>query len=452
MVRLAGPVVLAELGWMTMGIVDTMMVGRVSAAAMAGVNSGGILFYTVAMVGGGLLLGLDPMIAQAFGAGRIRDCHRSLVSSLYLSLALAPLLMALVTAIPPVMAAVEVKPEILSEARPYVAAINWSLPPLLFYIALRRYLQAMNLVRPVMFALISANLLNAAVNWVLIFGHFGAPALGAAGAGWATTLSRIYMAGVLAAYALYHSHRHRTGLLQTPLAPDGARMGRLVRLGLPAGMQIAFEVAVWGMATTLAGKLDTVAAAAHVVALSAASYTFMVPLGLSAAAAVRVGQAVGRGDAAAAGRAGWTAMALGGGFMLLAGLSFVAAPRWIARVLTDEAEVIGASVTLLALAALFQVFDGLQVVAGGALRGAGDTRTPMLWHLALYWFLGLPLGYGLCFWGGWGAAGLWAGLCVALVLLGVVLLGAWSRKVRRIGFLLGNPGQPPKEEGAACQS
>lgn len=428
MVRLAAPVVLAELGWVAMAIVDTLVVGRVSAAAMGAVSVGGILFYTAAMAGTGLLLGLDTLVSQSFGAGDIADCHHSLLNSVYLAAPLSLGLMGLVWSFAPLLASFGIDPEVLRETRPYLDAIVWSTFPLLLYFAFRRYLQGMNLVKPVMFALITANLLNLAGNWILVFGHFGAPAMGTRGSGWATCVSRIYMAAVLIAYAWYYDRSYRTGLLKTPLKPDFARIRELIRLGFPAAMQIAFEIGVFAVATTLIGRLGATSLAAHQIALNAASVSYMVPLGIGAAAAVRVGQALGRGDPAGANRSGWTGMVLGAGFMSCCGVVFWTAPQLILGVYKPNADVMRAGASLLAIAAVFQLFDGIQTVATGALRGAGDTRTSMLCHLTGYWGLGLPVGYYLCFRIGWGAVGLWMGLCLAIVVIGCALLLAWSRR------------------------
>jgi MATE family multidrug resistance protein len=280
-----------------------------------------------------------------------------------------------------------------------------------------------------MFALITANLVNLAGNWVLVYGHFGARGMGAEGSGWATCLSRVYMVAVLVIFMFYDAAVNRTGLLRAPLTPDFARIRAVIRLGFPAASQLSLEVGVFAAATALIGTLDPLSLAAHQIAINIASFTYMVPLGISSAAAVRVGQALGRGDVHAAGRSGWTAMALGAGFMAAAGVVLITVPEYVARVFTTDRAVIRTAVALLAIAALFQLFDGIQTVATGALRGTGDTRTPMLCHMLLYWLLGLPLGYALCFGFGWGAAGLWTGLCVALILIGLVLLVVWTRKV-----------------------
>jgi MATE family, multidrug efflux pump len=430
MLKLAAPLVMADLGWMGMGIVDTMMVGRVSAQAIGAVSLGSVLFYAVAIFGSGLMLGLDPLVSQAYGAGKPMECHRSLVSALYFSLPAAPALMLVVWCWMPLLGRFGIHPAVLRETVPYLKAILWSTFPLMLYFAMRRYLQAMNHAAPIMFALITANLVNVAGNWILIYGHFGAPAMGAEGSGWATCISRVYMVAVLVIYTLYDAAVNRTGLLEVPLAPDFHTIRALIRLGLPAAAQLSIEIGVFAAATALIGRLDPPSLAAHQIALNTASLTYMVPYGISSAAAVRVGQALGRGDPHAAARSGWVAMGMGAAFMAGAGVVMIAAPEYVARVFTTDRAVIRSAVALLAVAALFQLFDGIQGVATGALRGAGDTRTPMICHLVMYWLVGLPLGYTLCFVLGWRAVGLWTGLCVALILIGCVLLVVWTRKVR----------------------
>jgi multidrug resistance protein, MATE family len=432
--QLALPLVLAELGWMSMAIVDTMMVGRLpnSAVAIAAVSLGGILVNVLAMFGGGLLIGLDTLVSQAFGSGEREDCHRSLLHGIYLSLALAPILMAPVWFFEPLLRAMSIAPDVIALAVPYSKALAWGTLPLLLYFAVRRCMQAMNLVRPIAFALITANLINAGGNLILIYGKLGAPAMGTVGSGWSTAWARIYLSGVLVGYLLWYDRRHRTRLLHTPIQPDLRRIRRLIALGFPAAMQITLEIGVFALVTALIGRLGAVALASHQIALNTVSFTYMVPLGISSAAAVRVGQAIGRKDLQGAGDAGGTAIFLGAAFMTSASIVLLVFPRWLARAYTPDRAIIQSTVLLLAAGAAFQLFDGIQTVATGALRGLGDTRTPMLCHFTAYWIIGLPLGAWLCFRRGWGAFGLWAGLSLALILIGVVLLIVWRKRVRQL--------------------
>jgi multidrug resistance protein, MATE family len=432
--RLALPLVLAELGWMSMAIVDTMMVGRLpnSAVAIAAVSLGGILVNVLAMFGGGLLIGLDTLVSQAFGSGEREDCHRSLLHGIYLSLVLTPLLITPVWFFEPLLRAMRIAPDVIALAVPYSKALAWGTLPLLLYFAVRRCMQAMNMVRPIAFALITANLINAGGNWILIYGKLGAPAMGPVGSGWSTAWARIYLSAVLVGYFLWYDRRHRTRLLHTPIQPEIRRIRRLIALGFPAAMQITLEVGVFALVTALIGRLGAVSLASHQIALNTVSFTYMVPLGISSAAAVRVGQAIGRKDPQGAGDAGSTAIFLGAAFMTCMSVVLLVIPSWIARAYTPDRAIIHSTMILLAAGAAFQLFDGIQTVATGALRGLGDTRTPMLCHFTAYWIIGLPLGAWLCFTRGWGAFGLWAGLSLALILIGIVLLAVWRRSVRRL--------------------
>jgi MATE family multidrug resistance protein len=431
LVRMSVPLVLAEIGWVAMGVVDTIMVGRLEngTEAIGAVSLGNVLFYVVAIFGGGLLLGLDTVVSQAYGAGRMDACHRSLVTAIYFVLALAPLLVGVVWVVFPMLSGVGIAPQVVALTREYLSALLWSAPPLLLYFVFRRYLQGMNYVRPIGFAVLAANVVNAAGNWILIYGKLGAPAMGVAGSGWSTVIARVCMAACLVVMIVYYEHAHKIGLRAVSFRPDFGQLRRLVALGLPASLQLTLEVGVFASATTLAGRLGVVALAAHQAALHTASLAFMVPLGLSSAAAVRVGNAIGRGDARGASRAGWTAIALGGAFMTFSALCFLLFPRAIVGLFSQDAEVLATGVLLLTLAAFFQLFDGVQGVATGALRGAGDTLSPMATHLVTDWLIGLPLGAWLCFGRGWGAAGLWVGLSAAMILAGIVLLAAWKRRV-----------------------
>ena len=437
MLQLALPLVLAELGWMTMGIVDTMMVGRQanSADAIGAVSLGSILYYAVAIFGAGLMLGLDTLVSHAYGAGDLEDTHRSLVNGVYLSIALTPLLMGLIRLGEPALRVLHIPDEVLSQAIPYLRAINWSTFPLLLFFVFRRYLQGINLVKPVMFSIVSANLVNLIGNWALIYGHLGFRAMGTVGSGWATCAGRIYMASVLMAYCLYYDLRYKTGLLDASRLPHLPRVWQLVNLGFPAAMQLGLEVCVFAVATVVIARLGAIPLASHQIALNTASFTYMVPLGISSAAAVRVGQALGRNDAHGARRAGWTALALGSVFMTCTTIIFWVVPRLIVRIYAPDPAVIRAASGLLFVAAFFQFFDGLQAVATGALRGTGDTRTPMIWSVGFYWLVGLPVGYLLGIQLGWGAAGVWVGLCVALILIGSTLLYTWYRKEKAFSAL-----------------
>lgn len=431
MLRLAAPLALTELGWLSMGFVDTVMVGRLpdSATAIGAVSLGTTLFYTIGLFGSGIMLGLDTLVAQAYGAGKLDECHRMLWSGIYLALILSPAVMLAVLACVPFFPRFGLSPALVSETIPFLKALIWSTLPLSLYFVLRRYMQAIGLVKPVVLTLISANLVNLAGNWSLVYGHWGLPALGVAGSGWSTCVSRVYMVTALAAAAVYYNGKRSSGLWLRSREFDWARIRQLLRLGLPAASQLLAEIGAFTLATFLIGQLGAVVLAGHQIALNVASITYMVPLGIGSAAAVRVGHAVGAGDIPAAARAGWMALLLGSGFMSCAGVTLFFFAHPIARIYSPQAAVVASGATLLLVAAVFQLFDGLQVVATGALRGAGNTHIPMLANLIGYWLIGLPLGALLCFKLNYGAIGMWAGLCLALILIGSVLVAVWRHLI-----------------------
>jgi MATE family multidrug resistance protein len=430
LVRLATPVVVAELGWMGMGLVDTAMVGRVSPVAMGAVAVGANVFFLFMVGGLGLLFGLDTVVAQAIGARQPEVAHRALVQGLVLALGSSLLLMGGMYLASNLLGWIGVTSDVLPTARVYLGITALSMPPIAIFMALRRYLQAMNLVGAFMVIVLLANVLNAFVNWVLVFGNLGFVALGAAGSAWATVASRSFMMIALAAYTVWQARRNATGLLQTRFVIEWPLLHRIIRIGLPAAGQILLESGFFNIAALLAARFGSVPLAAHQIAISAASFSFMAPLGISSAAAVRVGQAVGRRDGPGAHLAGWTAIVCGGIMMFVFAGAFFFFGREIAAVFTDEKAVIAIATSILTVAAAFQLVDGAQVIAVGALRGLGETRLPMRIAALSYWLVGMSLAVTLAFGMGLGIIGLWYGFVAGLALACVLLLGVWSRHAR----------------------
>ncbi|MBV8810349.1 MAG: MATE family efflux transporter [Acidobacteriaceae bacterium] len=427
---LAIPVALAELGWMAMTVVDTIMISPLGPVAIGAIGIGNSAFYSFAIFGMGLLLGLDTLVSQAFGAGDRGDCHHSLSQGLHLAVFFTIPLMLLFAFMPPVFYALGINAEVSGRAGSFLITLSFSTLPLLLYGALRRYLQGIGHVRPVMFTLISANLINWFFNWLLILGHWGFPALGVVGSALSTCLARVYMALLLAGFIWWFERKTTAGFRAIFRPPDWTRIHRLIRIGLPAATQILLEIGAFGAAAILAGRLSPISLASHQIALNCAAVTFMVPLGVSSAAAVAVGQAIGRGEPALARRNGFIAIGLACAFMTCAALAFLVIPGPILRVYTNNAGILSIGTGLLAIAALFQLFDGIQTVATGALRGLGNTRTAMLVNLGGYWLLGLPIGYMLCFRQGFGIYGLWWGLTLALIAIALILLYSWQGQSR----------------------
>lgn len=425
MLSLAWPVVLAEIGWITMGVVDTIAVGPLGPAAIGAVGTGSGVFMALMFFGMGTLFALDTFVSQGFGAGRIAECHGWLVAGIWLAGLLSAVLLVAGLAVLAWLPALDMAVEVEVLLLPYLRHLLWSIPLLLLYTVFRRYLQALHLVKPVMIAIALANIVNALANWILIYGRWGLPAFGVVGAAWATLVSRLVLMLLLWWVIVRIERRRPSGLHDVPYGPDFPRIWKLLRHGVPAALQVMLEVGVFAAASVLAARISPAAAGAHQVVLQIAGFFFMVPLGLSSAAAVRVGHAIGGGDRAGARLAGWTAVVLATVVAAAIAAILVAAPTPLLRVFTDDAGVLVTGATLLLICAAFQPFDAVQAVATGALRGLGDTTTPMLLNLVAHWFVGLPLGYVLCFSFGWGVQGLWAGLAVSLGLVGIAVVSTW---------------------------
>jgi len=432
LLHLAVPIVMGEVGWMSMNFVDIAMIGRVGPTALAAVSLGSAVFLVFAIVCEGVLLGSDSLVSQDFGAGRMEECFRTLWAGGQLGLPLGIVCALAVCASGWLLPAMGIAPEIVRQAIPFLYAMACGLPALMCFVAMRVFLQGTHRVKVVAFAMISANLINFAGNYALIYGHFGLPALGATGSGLSTTLSRCYMMCVLLAYMTWRNRREHWHLLQYARKFYSTRIWQIVRRGAPAAAQIALEVGVFSASTLVAGRLGAVAVSGHQIALVMASLTFMVPLGVAQATSVRVGNAIGRRDAEAANVSGWSGMALSAAFMSCSAVVLWTLPLPIVHIFTYDPEVAKVGVSLLAIAAVFQFFDGVQVTAIGALRGSGNTRIAMLVDTVGWWLVGLPLGAWLCFGRGWGVRGLWFGLSSGLISIACVLAVAWSRRVHAL--------------------
>lgn len=420
MSRLAMPVVVAQVGLMSMGVVDTLMVGRVSAVALASVALGNLYFMTFIVPASGTLMVLDPVVAQAVGArdneGVARGVQRGFVLAAVLGVACSVLIL-------PVNSALKLlhqPPELVPLATSYVLISILGVLPFLGFVVLRQSLMALTRTYVIIAVIVLANLSNAFLNWVFVYGHLGSPAMGAPGSAWATVASRWFMfllLFALGARSLYHAI--------VPWRAESLHIAPLLsmlRLGLPIGCQQVLEFGAFGAIGVLMGVLGTIEMAAHQIAINLASLTFMVPLGVGAAAAVRVGHAAGAADADAARESSRAALVVGVGFMCVTAVAFLAVPRAIAALYTTDVPVLGLATALIPIAGVFQVFDGIQAVCAGVLRGLGDTRVPFLINLAGFWLAGLPVSIALGFFTPLRAAGLWWGFVAGLGVVAALLL------------------------------
>ncbi len=390
LVRLALPLAAANLGQVLIGAVDTAVVGRLGETELGAAGLGNSLYFVVTVIGMGVMLGLDPLVSQAVGASEPREALRMLWQGVWLALLAGVPLCAAITGLGFLLERVGIQPASAVATRTYLVARLPGLVPFLVFVACRSYLQAVGVTRPVVVSVVLANIINLPASWALVFGFppLHVPALGIAGAAWASSVCTVVQMGVL----VMSVRRESAGTAGATWQPHRASMQKALSIGIPIGFTMVAEFGVFSLVNVLMGNIDARALAGHQVAITLASATFMVPVGVGAAASVRVGKAIGRGDQAGTRLAGLVGLAAGTSFMLLSALAFLFFPRELAAVISDKADVIAAAVPLLSVAAVFQLSDGAQAVAAGALRGAGDTRFPLIANLAGHYLVGLPIG------------------------------------------------------------
>lgn len=427
LLALSVPLVAGHSGGQLMSFVDTAMIGRLGSAAIAGVGIGGGLFFAMTVIGMGTVLGMDALVAQAIGAGEHERARKILWQGVRIALGMSVPVMALIALSTLLLEPIGIEVETARETRRFLFSRLPNVIPFLVFAAARSYLQAARGARIVVFAMVAANVVNLVGNYILIYGDdsliriglpgIGLPALGVVGSGLSSSLASAFSVLVCA-----------WGIRAIPTPEDPTRRDsdpvlrkRIMKLGVPIALQILAEVGAFTIASILAGRMGRGPAAGYQIAITLASFTFTVTLGLGAATAVRVGMAVGRGDTPAARRVGFLALRVAMIFMSLTAIAFLAAPEALARILTDKLDVIAVAAPLVQIAGVFQLSDGAQVVAAGALRGAGDTRTAQRANLVGHYLIGLPIAIGLGFGVGMGGPGLWWGLSAGLTVVAIAL-------------------------------
>ena len=431
---LATPLILAQLAQTSLGLIDTLMAGRLGREALAGVALGSVIFNFVLIVSAGFLFAVGPLVSQAHGAGRIEEAARAARQGLWLALALALPCFFLFRSLGPLLQWIGQAPETVALAAAYLKAISWGLAPVLLYTALRGFLEGLADARPLVGITLLGVLLKLLATYSLMFGRWGMPELGLVGAGYGTSLGFGLML-LLIAVRIERKHR-RYQVLSGLRTPDPTILLELLRVGWPIGLGLGFEAGLFTVTALLMGLFGATALAAYQIAMQTVSFTFMVPSGIAIATSVRVGQAAGRGSPDGVARAGVTGITLSAAFMALVALVYWLAPDFVVGLYLDgsspeRAEVAALARNFLALAALFQVFDGVQVSTAAALRGLKDTRIPMLLALVSYWLLGVPIGAALAFLLAVGSYGLWLGLVIGLASAALLLLWRFRRVVRR---------------------
>jgi MATE family multidrug resistance protein len=429
--RLAAPIVGVQVGIMLMGAVDAAMLGRVSPTAMGAAALGNFYWLLIVILGQGIIHVLDPVIAQAVGAADGRAIRQGFQRGIVLALLLSLPTAGLMLFAEPILLFLRQPADVAHLAGQYAVA---SIPGILAFYgfsAVRQTLQAFGRVAPILWTVVGANIANAFFDWILIFGNLGFPAAGVVGSAWATAASRWLMFLGIVVFGWEQLRPHIRGSWRA--AFDRSALGGMLRLGLPIGIHQWLEISAFGGALVLMGAFGTLALAAHQIAITLAALTYMVPLGTASAAAVLVGHAIGRGDPEGARREASAAVVCGVGFMACAALVLLAAPHALARIFTADEQVIALAITLIPVAGVFQVFDGIQGVSSGILRGAADTRVPMLLNLLGFVCVGLPAAWWLSRETPLGPAGVWWGMLAALAVVAALL--AWRVHVRLGGEL-----------------
>ncbi len=423
MLKLAGPIALTQIGMVMYGTVDMLFVGRLGPVAIAAVGLGSMTYFTGFVVGMGVVMGIDSHSSKAFGAGRPDLCGQLLVHTLVLALAVAVPLFFLFGFAGWAYRFIGVDPRAIEGAIGYLNVLRWGVFPGLCFVACRQFLQSMSVTTPLLYAIVLGNIVNASLDAILIFGRLGAPALGVRGSAFATLTANFVMFAVvaIASWRRLHAIAFKFHGWHRRLFID------VVALGAPGGAAMAVEVAIFSLATALVGRLGAEILAGHQLVLNLASLTFMIPMGLSHAAATRVGQALGRGDPRAAAASGRAALIMAVIFMATTGVLFALFPRFLLGLFGADDNLIAMAKPLLYCGAAFQVFDGAQAVLTGALRGLGQTRRPLLINVLGHWLIGLPIGLWLGFGLKWGAPGIWIGLVAGLASVAILLWFEWEK-------------------------
>lgn len=419
---LAYPVMLSQLGQVLVGVADSMMVGRLGAIPLAAASLANSIFFVVLMFGIGVSMAITPMVAMADGKekkGRIAKLFRH---GFVLNMATGVVLFVFIVLFSPALKFMNQPEEVVVLAIPYLAIITFSLLPFMFFQTFKQFAEGLSQTKQAMYITILCNGLNVFLNWVMIYGNLGFPALGLNGAGWATLISRVLM-GLMMAYYVWNSKRYKNFNINFGIKKLSFPMiSKLMKIGIPTGMQFVFEVGAFSTAAIMMGWIGVNALAAHQIAINLASVSYMMASGLSSAAMVRVGNQLGRNDIKTLREAGFTVFAMVALFMCCFAVLFILFRNFLPSLYIDDPEVIKMSASLLIVAGLFQLSDGVQVVGLGALRGMSDVRMPTLVTLVAYWVIGLPLGYVLAFVFGYEALGIWYGLLIGLTITGVMLL------------------------------
>lgn len=412
--NLAFPVMLSQLGQVSVGVADSMMVGRLGALPLAAASLGNSIFFVILMFGMGVSMGITPLVSVAEGKGKNKRISNLFRHGFWINIATSLILTSLVLIIAQGLNFLEQPEEVVTLTIPYLFVITASLLPFMIFQTFKQFAEGLSQTKQAMYITIFCNLVNVFLNWVLIFGKLGAPEMGLMGAGWATLISRILMPIMMGWYVL-KSKRYQVYNLSMVLKQWSLPMfSRILNVGIPTGFQYIFEVSAFSTAAIMMGWLGVNALAGHQIAINLASISYMMAAGLSTAGMIRVSNQIGKGNFKAMKEAGMVVYAMAMIFMFTTALIFVAFKDFLPTLYIDDPEVVSLSASLLVIAGFFQLSDGAQVIGLGVLRGMEDVKIPTLVTLVAYWVIGLPLGYLLAFNFGFAEKGIWYGLLIGL--------------------------------------
>jgi MATE family multidrug resistance protein len=404
-----------------MGVVDSLMVGKIGAAPLAAASLGNSLSFIVLIVGIGVSMAVTPLVAIAVGAKKYPDCGVYFRQSLLVNSILSLLITVFIFFAADLIKYMDQPKEIQLQAESYMRILGFSSIPLMLFQTYKQFIEGLSVMRPAMIITLLANIINAFTNWLLIFGNWGFPALGLNGAGWATFSSRCFMALFLLGFVMNNKFFKQYDVSFHFKTINWSVIKKILSLGLPSGLQYFFEVGAFSFAVVMVGWLGTEQLAAHQIAINLASISFMAVLGISVAGSIRVGNAVGKKDIAETRRAGFTASFLGASTMLFSGIIFIVFRNFLPTLYINDQVVISYASSLLIIAALFQISDGTQAVGIGILRGLTDVKIPTAITFIAYWIVGLPVGYLLGFNYELGVQGVWIGLLFGLTTSAILL-------------------------------
>ena len=430
--QLAYPVIIGQLGIIMMGVVDSLMVGRLGAVPLAASSLGNSLTFILLIIGIGVSMAVTPLVAIAVGAHKFADCGIYFRQSLLVNTVFSILLTILIFFAADLVQYFDQPKEVQIQAESYMRILGFSSLPLLLFQTYKQFIEGLSVMRPAMIITLAANIVNAFTNWLLIFGNWGFPALGLNGAGWATFASRAFMALALMGFVMNNKFFKQYEVSFHFKSINWLIIKKILSLGLPSGFQYFFEVGAFSFAVVMVGWLGTKQLAAHQIAISLASISFMAVLGISVAGSIRVGNAVGKKDVAETRKAGFTASLVGASIMLFAGIIFILFRNFLPTLYVNDDVVISYASSLLIIAALFQISDGTQAVGIGILRGLTDVKIPTAITFIAYWIVGLPVGYLLGFNFEYGVQGVWIGLLLGLTTSAILLTLRFNSRSKHI--------------------